>query len=290
MKKFKKIYIEITNVCNLNCKFCLPTQRKPDFITTFDFEKVLDKIKGYTEFIYFHVKGEPLLHPNLDKLLEHSFIKGFKVNLTTNGTLIQQTGKTLLNQPALRQISFSLQSFEEHGDLLKKEKYIQDILEFTKKVIRETNVIVEFRLWNIKQANTVNYSSKQNSYFLQAIEQYLDLPVKIEEKISKGKGEKIAEGIYLSQHYEFQWPGITKENAGNIGFCYGLRDQIGILVDGTVIPCCLDSEGVINLGNIYETELKDIIGSERAKRIINNFSQRKAVEPLCHKCSYKNRL
>ncbi|PKM86478.1 MAG: radical SAM protein [Firmicutes bacterium HGW-Firmicutes-12] len=288
MKKYKKFYIEITNVCNLKCSFCLPTKRKPEFISITNFERIIDKIKGYTDYLYFHVKGEPLLHPNLEQLLELSFAKGLKVNLTTNGTLIQQKGSSLLKQPALRQISLSLQSYEEHTNLLKKEKYIHDILTFIKKVNLETNIFIDLRLWNSKPDNSFSSNSKQNVYFLEAIEKYLDLPFKIEERISKGQGEKIAERIYLSQDHEFEWPDITKDDVSTTGFCYGLRNQIAILVDGTVVPCCLDSEGIINLGNIYNQDFKDIIESERARGIIDNFSQRKAVEPLCKKCNYKN--
>ena len=59
---------------------------------------------------------------------------------------------------------------------------------------------------------------------------------------------KIADRIFINQDYEFQWPALHEEEDDGKGFCHGLRNQAGILANGTVIPCCLDGEGVINLG------------------------------------------
>ncbi|MGD9676873.1 MAG: radical SAM/SPASM domain-containing protein [Vulcanibacillus sp.] len=289
MIKFKKVYIEITNVCNLTCSFCPPTKRASANMTIDEFTNILDSIKEHSNYLYFHVKGEPLLHPDLNQFLRISYNKGFKVNLTTNGTLIQQRGKILLSNPAIRQISFSLQSFEKHQDLSKRDKYISDILEFTKEAINQTDIIIEIRLWNLDSNGNTEKTDK-NAYFLGAIEKLLNLPYKIEEKINRNKGTKIAERIYLSQSFEFEWPNLAKKDISERGFCYGLRNQIAILVDGTVVPCCLDSEGDINLGNIHDTEFINIIEGERAINIVKGFSNRKVVEQLCKKCGYRNRF
>src|SRR5690554_4856645 len=114
MKKFKKFYIEITSVCNLACTFCPQTKRKANFIKVDDFTKILNEIQPHTEYIYFHVKGEPLLHPHIDELLDISYEKGFKVNITSNGTLINKAKHKILGKPALRQLNFSLHSFDGH--------------------------------------------------------------------------------------------------------------------------------------------------------------------------------
>lgn len=290
MKKFKKIYLEITSVCNLACSFCPPTERAKQFISVEDFSKRLEEIKPYTDFIYLHVKGEPLLHPELDKLLDISHEKGFKVNITTNGTLINKTKHKLLNKSALRQMNFSLHSFDGHAEFKDKKEYVENILSFIKEATSQSKTIVSLRLWNLTQDNVTNLKRQRNRQILEIIEKEFDLNYKIEEILLPGSGVKIAESIFINQDYEFQWPALHEEEDNGKGFCYGLRDQAGILTNGIVIPCCLDGEGVINLGNINDTSFVDIIEGDRAKRIIEGFSRRVAVEELCRKCGYRKRF
>ena len=254
------------------------------------FSKILDQIKEHTNYIYFHVKGEPLLHPELEKFLEISDEKGFKVNITTNGTLIHKVKDKLLMKPALRQVNFSLHSLEGNEGFQKKGDYIDHILAFTKEATEKSEVLISLRLWNLEENNMVNLERKRNLELLESIEKEFKLPYKIQEKVVPGRGIKIADRIYLNQDYQFQWPDLNENEDDGIGFCYGLRNQVAILVDGTVVPCCLDGEGVINLGNIKTTHFSKIIESERASNIVDGFSKREAVEELCRKCGYRKRF
>lgn len=290
MRKFKKFYIEITNVCNLNCDFCPQTCRKPEFMSIELFCKILDQIKGYTEYIYFHVKGEPLLHPQIDRLLDISYERGFKVNITTNGTLINDVKDKLLMKPGLRQVNFSLHSFDGNEQNQNKEEYINNVLDFISESTSNSDVIISLRLWNLEENNTTNVERKRNNEILELIEREFNLPYKIQEKVVPGKGVKITDRVYLNQEYQFQWPDLALNEDDGLGFCYGLRNQVAILVDGTVVPCCLDGEGVINLGNIKETHFSSIIESERANKIVDQFSKREAAEELCRKCGYRKRF
>lgn len=290
MKKFKKFYLEITSVCNLACSFCPPTERQKQFISIEDFSKRLDEIKPYTDFIYLHVKGEPLLHPKLDKLLDVSHEKGFKVNITTNGTLINKNRHKLLNKPALRQMNFSLHSFDGHSGSIDKEGYVGSILTFIKEATAQSEMIVSLRLWNLTKDNMTNLERQRNREVLEIIEGEFNLQYKIEEKVVPGSGVKIAERIFINQDYEFQWPALHEEEDDGKGFCFGLRNQAGILANGTVIPCCLDGEGIIKLGNINDSTFSSIIEGDRAKNLVDGFSQRVAVEELCRKCGYRKRF
>lgn len=290
MRKFKKIYIEITNVCNLQCDFCPQTRRKPEFMNLDMFCKILDQIKAHTEHIYFHVKGEPLLHPEIDKFLDICYEKGFKVNLTTNGTLTNKVKDKLLSKPALRLINFSLHSFDGNEGTHDKEEYLDNILTFTKEAMIKTKIIIALRLWNYEEDNLINLEKKKNSTILDAIEKEFNLQDRILEKVLPGKGLKIADRIYLNQDHQFQWPDLNEDEDDGKGFCYGLRNQVAILVDGTVVPCCLDGEGVITLGNINTSHFSEIIESERACNIFDGFSRREAVEELCKKCGYRKRF
>ncbi|SDE61876.1 radical SAM additional 4Fe4S-binding SPASM domain-containing protein [Fontibacillus panacisegetis] len=290
MKKFKKFYIETTSICNLACSFCPPTHRKSQFIKVEDFIKILDDIKPHTDYIYFHVKGEPLLHPKIDQLLDISHEKGFKVNITTNGTLIRKAGPKLLGKPALRQMNFSLHSFDGHEGSTDREGYIGSILSFVREAVASSNLIVSFRLWNLTKDNETNLERSRNRATLEMIEQEFGLDFRIEEKVVPGSGFKLAERIYLNQDHEFEWPSLSAPEDDGRGFCHALRNQAGILVDGTVIPCCLDGEGVINLGNVYDTPFSEIVEGERANQLYDGFSRRIAVEEMCRKCGYRKRF
>lgn len=283
------MYIEITSVCNLACSFCPPTSRTANLIKLDAFNNILDQIKDHTKYIYLHVKGEPLLHARIDQLLDAAHAKGFKVNITTNGTLIKKNREKLLGKPALRQINFSLHSFDGHEGSENREKYLGDILEFVRDA-KEHNTIISYRLWNLQKESTSDIAQRRNRETLEILENEYNLDYKIEEKVQPGKGIKIAQNVYLNQDHEFQWPSLQAPEDDGKGFCHALRSQAAILVDGTVVPCCLDGEGVINLGNINKTPFSEIIESDRANALYDGFTRREAVEEMCRKCGYRQRF
>ncbi|MFT9819481.1 radical SAM/SPASM domain-containing protein [Lysinibacillus sp. NPDC056185] len=289
MRTFKKVYIEITSVCNLACSFCPPTARAKGLIKVEQFNKILDEIRPHTKYIYLHVKGEPLLHPRIDQLLDAAHEKGFKVNITTNGTLIKKNHEKILGKPALRQINFSLHSFDGHEGSENREKYLGDILDFVR-ASRDYNTIISYRLWNLQKDSVTDLAARRNRETLEILENEYNLDYRIEEKVQPGKGVKIANNIYLNQDHEFKWPSLLEPEDEGKGFCHALRSQAAILVDGTVVPCCLDGEGVINLGNVNEKSFTDIVEGERANNIIDGFSRREAVEELCRKCGYRQKF
>ncbi|HOD92261.1 MAG TPA: radical SAM/SPASM domain-containing protein [Clostridia bacterium] len=289
MKTFKKVYIEITNICNLECDFCPKTKRKPKFMSIDMFSNILDQIKPHTDYIYLHVKGEPLLHPELDKLLDISHDKGFFVNITTNGTLISKTANILLSKLALRQINISLHSLDGNKSFEDRKKYIQDILNFTKLAVEKTEMIISLRLWNLNE-DASDTKIRKNNAILENIESFFNLSYKIEETSKLARGMKIADRLYINQAEKFKWPDVNENEINKNGFCYGLRTQAAILVDGTVVPCCLDSDGIINLGNIQNNFFSEIIESERANNIVNGFSNKQAIEELCQRCGYIKRF
>ena len=283
------MYIEITSVCNLACSFCPPTSRKANIIKLDAFNNILDQIKPHTKYIYLHVKGEPLLHPRIDQLLDAAHAKEFKVNITTNGTLIKKNRHKLLGKPALRQMNFSLHSFDGHEGSTNREQYLSTILEFAKEAA-EQGVIISFRLWNLQRENATNEDKRRNQETLEILEKEFNLDYKIDEKVVPGSGIKIADRIYINQDHEFQWPSLLAPEDDGKGFCHALRSQAAILVDGTVVPCCLDGEGVINLGNINKTSFSEIVEGERANALYDGFTRREAVEEMCRKCGYRQRF
>ncbi|NLL30864.1 MAG: radical SAM protein [Clostridiales bacterium] len=285
MARFKKIYIETTNVCNLSCNFCPKTKRKAGFMTKEEFEIIVKKIKGYTNYIYLHLMGEPFLNKNFEDFIKIAKRENLYVNITTNGTLVNSVKDIIINNGGVRQINISLHSFEANDSNINFNEYFINILNFINEGNKKTNTIFSLRLWNI-DTEELKADNSLNLNILELIEEKLSLDFDLKEVLKEKNRVKLKERIYLNMAEKFSWPDSNISLISQDVFCYGLRDQIGILVDGTVVPCCLDSEGSINLGNIFEEDLQSIIESERAKKIYDGFSRRKAVEDLCKRCGY----
>ena len=273
MKRFGEIYVEISNICNLNCSFCPGTTRKPKRMNTEEFKVVLNKIKPYTDFINFHVLGEPLCHPDLESLLALAKEMKLMVNIVTNGTLLSQKKEILLNSKAHYKTVISLHSFEANDSKIPFEKYLDTCFEYAKSA--EKKKIVVLRLWNNGGKDSLNND------ILKRLENYFPKPW-YEER----NGTRIGERVYIEHGDKFDWPTLESDDTNEKIFCYGLRRQIAILADGTVVPCCLDNDGTINLGNILEQDFEEIINSQRAQNIYNGFSNRNACEELCKRCSF----
>lgn len=280
VRMLNKAYLEITNICNLSCTFCHKTNRAPRTMTADEFDLLTNKLTGKIKYLYFHLMGEPTIHPDLPKFIQTAKSKGFLPIITTNGTLLGENGTKILSSPP-HKISISLHA-PSANPAFSDKTYLENCISFAKNAAK-VGCYIAFRLWNLgsKQEN-------ENEYILQSLKKAF--PNEWQD-LTKRNGKKLDDYIYLEFAEQFDWPDINIEPI-NITrpFCYGLRDQIGILCDGTVVPCCLDSDGVINLGNLFEQDLDSILSSKRAKDIYNGFSQRKAVEPLCQKCGYATRF
>lgn len=277
MKRFSKVYLEISNLCNLSCAFCPGTKREKKALTEAEFSRLLPKLRPYSDYLYFHLMGEPLLHPLLGRFLELAGNAGFKVILTTNGTLLKRQQDLLLSSPALHKVNISLHAFEANDLAMSFSDYLDGCFAYGKAA--EGKKLTVYRLWNQGGADA------RNEEILTAMRAYFPEPWKTERK-----GTRIGNRVYLEYGDKFDWPDLSAADGTDSVFCYGLRDQIGVLCDGTVVPCCLDHEGDIPLGNLLAEELTDILDTPRAKAIYEGFRNRKASEELCRKCGYARRF
>lgn len=275
--RFRKIYLEVSNICNLNCAFCPGTRRRKQAMTEDDLRILLPKLRPYTDFLYFHLMGEPLCHSKLEVFLEMAAAHGFRVILTTNGTLLSKKQQMLLSSPALHKVNISLHAFEANDLAMPFADYLAGCFEFGKAA--QGKVLVSFRLWNQGGQDTKNDS------ILAALTQYFPEPW-----VQERHGQRIGDRIFLEYGDKFDWPDLNAPDGGAGVFCHGLRDQLGVLCDGTVVPCCLDHEGDIALGNLFAQDLEEILASPRAKALYDGFSRRKATEELCRKCGYARRF
>lgn len=276
-----KAYVEITNVCNRKCAFCPGTHRTPRFMRQTEFAVMLRRLQGHTKFLYFHLMGEPLLHPELACFLEMAGAAGYRVILTTNGTLLQQRQAELLHAPALHKVNISLHSFEANtGDDL--TDYVAGCAQFAKAASAQ-GILSCLRLWNLD--GDLPGLNRSNAVILQILEQVFPRPWQ-----ENSRGWRLQNKAFLEWGERFAWPEMEAEELAQQGFCYGLRDQVGVLCDGTVVPCCLDHEGDIALGNLLQQPLEEILASARAAAIYQGFSQRKITEELCRRCGYARRF
>lgn len=289
MRKFKKVYIEITNVCNLSCNFCPKTKRKYKFMNKEEFTYILNEVKPFTEHIYFHLMGEPLLNENIEGFFEECHKNELMVNLTTNGTLLNKNSEKLINAKSLRQVNISLHSFEANESNVELYEYINRVTDFINEAREKSDIICAIRLWNMDNEE-LKGANKLNLEILNLLEKNLNLDFSLAEKLQETHKIKLKDKVYLNMAEKFNWPDISINSIGEEVFCHGLRNQVGILVDGTVVPCCLDSEGTIELGNVFKEPFVSILEGKRASDIYNGFSRRVAVEDLCKRCGYATRF
>lgn len=273
---YNKVYVEITNICNMKCSFCHGHKRAPRRMSRDEFALVLDKLEGKTKFIYYHLMGEPLTHPELPEFIKMAGEGGYKSIITTNGTLLDKRGDELLSA-GLHKVNISLHSFEDGSDEA-YEKYVTSLANFANNAAR-VGVIVVFRLWNR------GFDGGRNESALRLLRERID-----GEWAENTRGIRIRDKIYLEWGERFEWPDSDAEVKGERFFCYGLKDQFGILSDGTVVPCCLDSDGVISLGNIFDGDIDAILSSDRATAMVEGFKCGKASEDLCKRCGYAQRF
>ena len=274
----KKAYLEITNACNLRCSFCHGTKREIKYLSVQEFTAAAEKLRNVTEYLYFHLMGEPLLHPHLAEFFEIAASLGFKVILTTNGTLLPKKAELLLAAKPLHKVSISLHCYEANDIGISLEEYLQGCFAFCAAAAKQ-GIIAVMRLWNIGGAESMNQT------ILDAM--HTHFPGEWAETRS---GYRLTDRVFLEWGERFDWPDMEADYVDSNHTCYGLRDQIGILSNGTIVPCCLDAEGGIPLGNIFTDDLDAVLASPRAVALKRSFENRNITEELCLRCGYAGRM
>lgn len=262
---YKKIYVEITNACNLSCDFCIKNQRELKFMSKKEFKIILEKLKNHTKYLYFHVLGEPLMHPKINEFINLASLS-YKVNITTNGYLIEK----IKNNKNIRQLNISLHSYNSKYNI-NLDDYLNHIFEVVDTL---ENTFISYRLWG-NSSNVDKILNKLNEKYNTSL-----------SKNSLKKNNKLKDNIYLNKEEEFIWPSMNNNYYNENGKCYGLIDHIGVLVDGTIIPCCLDTLGIINLGNIFKDDISSLKDNKLCNEMIRGFKNNKKVHELCKKCKF----
>ena len=289
VKKFNKVNIEISNICNLQCTFCPEVVRTKKLMDESLFEKVIMEVAPLTEQVCFHLMGEPLLHPKLERFLEICAREQVPVNFVSNGVLLTDKRAELLLHPIVRQVSFSLHSYRNNFPQKDHSEYLEKIFQFTENAfIKRPDLYLNYRLWNLQAVDEVT-----SSMLIDVEERFqVDLRSKLHANfdVRLQKSYKVKNRLYLHFDTEFVWPSLDLPVLGTSGTCKGLSTHFGVLAEGTVVPCCLDKEAAIPLGNVLGQTIPEILASDRAKAILKGFRERRLVEELCQKCQYIDRF
>ncbi|TLS99896.1 radical SAM/SPASM domain-containing protein [Aliarcobacter cibarius] len=289
IKKFKKVHIELTNICNLKCTFC-PPKLMPNKIMDLDtFDRLNFELKNFTNELAYHIVGDPLVLTNLEEYLNISLKQGLKVNITTTANNINVKHYKALLNPAIKQINFSLNSYNANSHKKSFEEYLNPILDFVKFAQENKHeYFINFRIWNLNNEKT---AFDFNSKTFDKLNSFFDSKLNINEIYeTKPKNIRVDRKIFINFDEYFSWPSLKNEVVSLKGFCYGLSSHFGILANGTVVPCCLDLDANINLGNIHEFSIKEILESPKAKQMIQGFKNNILIEELCQKCEYRKRF
>ena len=282
--KFYKVYIELTNICGLECSFCPSKNLQTKTMKLDFFEEILIQLQPYTKDIAFHVFGDPLILSNLDKYLDLALKHNFKVHITTTGYYLKKFDLNLFLHKAIKQINFSLNSYNKNEMKMTLQEYLSPMFQLCDlKLAHKVHNFINFRLWNLDTNNSEDKFNKEVFYLL-SNKFNIDL-----SNIDYDKPKRLENQILIDFDKYFKWPNINDTHSSN-GYCYGLTSQIAILANGTVVPCCLDSFGIIDLGDLHQKKLDDILFSKKSLDIVNGFQQKIAIEELCQKCTFKNRF
>ena len=286
--KFPKIYLEITNVCNLSCSFCRGTSRDKAFMDVATFRRYAEALRPHTDYLYLHVMGEPLLHPQLDKMIDTAADMGFRVCLTTNGTLLPDRLAVLLARAeAIYKVSVSLHSSMANGEGRMGQRfdgYIDGCIDAAEALGRH-GIIAALRLWNEDNPEAVGKAQNgRNGEVLDKLHKRFSAPW-----TPNRRGYKLGEGVYLEWGELFDWPTAdgSLPDYGPRSHCFAMKDHVAVLCDGRVLPCCIDCDGVMPLGNLNEKPLSDILADVPAQDFLRSLAANHLDYPLCRHCNFK---
>ncbi|MFI5347499.1 MAG: radical SAM/SPASM domain-containing protein [Elusimicrobiota bacterium] len=285
-KRFAKVYVEISNICNLQCDFCPPVMRDKDVMGIDLFKHVIGQVAPVADQVCLHLMGEPLTHPHFPEFVEICSNAGLPVNITTNGTLLNAVRIEALLHRGVRQVNFSIHSFESNFPGQDIGPYLQKIFDFTKHAFtKRPDIYINYRLWNLTDDKT-----GQNDDVLAKVSTAFGVEIKKDIDVRWRKGRHVSQRLYLHHDSRFEWPNPSSPILSDRGTCRALSNHIGILSDGSVVPCCLDKEGVTVLGDVRRESLDDVLAGKRAADMAQGFREGRLVEDLCRRCTFISRF
>ncbi len=295
-KRFQKVYLEIGNICNLQCSFCPEVERRQTQLARARFRELLCEVKPFAERVCFHVMGEPLAHPDFAAFVGIAGAEEVPIEITTNGTLLNTGTEAALLHPTVHQVNFSLQSFFDNFPGANPEAYLARVFSFCQRALSERpDLYLNLRLWNLggenaEDAENADARDDRNGLLLARIEREFQVTInrRVDPRLQKSK--RLLGRLYLHYDTRFIWPNPAHPVLRERGTCHGTRSHVAVHADGTVVPCCLDKEAVIALGNVGEESFAKVVGSARTEAMRLGFERGELVEDLCRRCDFATRF
>jgi len=287
-KRFKKVYIEISNICNLQCTFCPTVDRDKKQMTKDALESTLRQVRPWAERVCFHVMGEPLQHPEFSEFVAVGEELDAPLEITTNGTLLKDDKREALLNSAVVQVNFSLQSFADNFPQADAATYLKNIFSWISEARkRRPDLYINLRLWNLGDAGP---AAQKNAYFLESIEK--EFGIEVNRRVDPGfkKSKNLVDRVYLHFDSRFVWPQKSQPLRSEKGSCHGVRSHVAIHADGRVVPCCLDKEADIVLGDLSKNSFAEIVLNDRTEDMRRAFEAGRLIEDLCQRCTFIERF
>lgn len=277
--KFKRIYIELSDICGLKCDFCPSKKGVRGIMSVQNFSLLLPQIRDKAKLFSFHILGDPLWVENLKEYVDLAKENMMKLEITTSGFYLSAKNQALLLESEnIRQINISLMAFLSQRKVGLKE-YFEPIFELCEQHFsRKCKSFINLRLWNLSSNFT---APSENFEVYEFLEQYFE--TKIDVKL---KQNRLQRHILLHQAKLFKWASLENGFLQNTGTCHALKEQIGILSDGSLVPCCFDTKADIFLGNVFEKDFNELLNSKRLKAMKEGFKQNRRIEALCQRCEF----
>lgn len=288
--QFERINVEISNICNLKCSFCPAVERGKQVMTPEKFSQVVQAVAPFTKEVVLHLLGEPLGHPEFPAIITMATSAAVPVNIVTNGVLLVGERPQELLRPIVRQVSFSLHSFEANFPDQDPAVYLKRIKAFIDRaMVERPDLYLNLRLWDL--SGVTHDESIHNQRMRALVAELFEFDwQQVTVDLRRRKNWRIRGRLYLHFDSRFEWPKLGEPIRQEVGTCHALKGHIGIHADGTVVPCCLDHKGDIPLGNIFATPILDILNSPRAAAMREGFRKGVLVEDFCKTCGFIERF
>ncbi len=278
-----EIILEVTNRCNVRCRFChfhgesavrkRPLGVMPDSV----WKRVLEDVEswiGETEQVVlcFHGAGEPLLHPKLKEILSRARgIRGASIGFMTNGMLLDRSWARFLVDLPVDWVWFSIDGNSPLiNDRYRKGSRLEKIVRNVEGLIEEKERLGSgLPVLNFNMVAYPDVGEKE-------IDSYLKKWVPYAGCVSISRFRPIPSKKLLSE-----------EERRRVSYkpCPLLYRQMVISWDGKVGLCCEDINMEVVLGDVTEEGLLEIFNGKRAcqVRTLHERGERERV-PLCREC------
>ncbi|MBI2910180.1 MAG: radical SAM protein [Chloroflexi bacterium] len=271
----REVLIETTNICNLDCPMCYSRQalREKGFIELDTCRRAIDQaVELDIKDVHLYTVGEPLLHPHIAEMVRIAKEKGRRVFIFTNGALLNpELGEKLIDA-GLDCLTFSVEGHEAgRYERTRRGSKFQRLLENAsafRKLRDKRGAPTRIEVFS----DVSNETKEELTAFVSFWKQYAD-GVQLVYLANQGGYIK---GIQNSQVLP---PAETRRP------CSSLWATMVVLWNGEVSVCCVDFEGRLIVGNIFESTLKDIwFGKAYKKYQLWHVGQQFSKMPKCGGC------